>query len=246
MTTLSTQRPAVTWNEPAGLAPRGTVILLTGRGETATTYERFARRISADAYKVRIVQTRLDDLERTRTEVAALLDTTSLPGPKILAGSDIGATFAADWSHDLSNIDALILAGLVVPGARPLQVNSWDTELETRTACPAHRRKISADDGFARGSLGGVPDALADLRVRSPKVPTLIVHGGDDPLVPADTAIGSLFGADSTQAAIVSGGRHDILNDVTHRSVAATIILFLESLKLGPTLPTIVQKISTV
>ncbi|MGD6652180.1 hypothetical protein VWW24_22790, partial [Xanthomonas citri pv. citri] len=30
---------------------------------------------------------------------------------------------------------------------------------------------------------------------------------------------------------IVSGGRHDILNDVTHRSVAAEIVQFLERLR---------------
>jgi hypothetical protein len=32
-----------------------------------------------------------------------------------------------------------------------------------------------------------------------------------------------------------------VLNDVTHRSVAATIVLFLERLKLGADLPVIVR-----
>ena len=35
------------------------------------------------------------------------------------------------------------------------------------------------------------------------------------------------------QTAVIAGGRHDILNDVTHRSVAATIVLFLERLRHG-------------
>ena len=33
--------------------------------------------------------------------------------------------------------------------------------------------------------------------------------------------------------ALVGGGLHDVLNDVTHRSVAATIVLFLEHVKAG-------------
>jgi hypothetical protein len=40
---------------------------------------------------------------------------------------------------------------------------------------------------------------------------------------------------------VVEGGRHDVLNDATHRCVAATIVLFLESLRLGPELPEIVR-----
>lgn len=35
----------------------------------------------------------------------------------------------------------------------------------------------------------------------------------------------------------ITGSRHDVLNDVTHRTVAATIVLFLERLRLGPELP---------
>jgi hypothetical protein len=39
----------------------------------------------------------------------------------------------------------------------------------------------------------------------------------------------------------IAGGRHDVLNDVTHRTVAATIILFLERLRLGADLPEIAR-----
>jgi hypothetical protein len=41
---------------------------------------------------------------------------------------------------------------------------------------------------------------------------------------------------------LVLGGRHDVLDDATHRSVAATVVLFLESLRLGPGLPAIVKE----
>ena len=69
------------WDEPTGIRPRGTLIVLTGRGEPTTVYGRFGRRLAADAYRVRVVETRLDDLDATRREVAALLDEPGLPRP---------------------------------------------------------------------------------------------------------------------------------------------------------------------
>jgi hypothetical protein len=38
---------------------------------------------------------------------------------------------------------------------------------------------------------------------------------------------------------VITGGRPDALNDQTHRTVAATIVLFLERLRLGPGRPAI-------
>ena len=43
------------WNEPAGVAPRGTVLLLPGRGEQPGLYRRFGARIAADGYRVRVL-----------------------------------------------------------------------------------------------------------------------------------------------------------------------------------------------
>ncbi|MFJ5263304.1 serine aminopeptidase domain-containing protein [Streptomyces sp. NPDC088387] len=40
---------------PEGLRTRGTVVVVPGRGETRATYTRFARRLAADAYRVRVV-----------------------------------------------------------------------------------------------------------------------------------------------------------------------------------------------
>jgi hypothetical protein len=39
-----------TWEEPQQLTARGTLFLLTGRGETPEVYQRFAGRLAADAY----------------------------------------------------------------------------------------------------------------------------------------------------------------------------------------------------
>jgi alpha-beta hydrolase superfamily lysophospholipase len=81
----------------------------------------------------------------------------------------------------------------------------------------------------ARGGLGeALPDALRIGGV--PDVPTLVVHGAGDPVTPVAT-VREVF--PEAELVTVVGGRHDILNDVSHRSVAATIVLFLERLRLG-------------
>ena len=62
-------------------------------------------------------------------------------------------------------------------------------------------------------------------------VPVLTVHGGADVISPAGAAAAVYEAAPEVESYVVDGGRHDILNDVTHRSVAATIVLFLERLR---------------
>jgi hypothetical protein len=67
--------------------------------------------------------------------------------------------------------------------------------------------------------------------------PPLGLHGGADTISPLDQARGHYPGALVT----IAGGRHDVLNDVTHRTVAATIVPFLERLRLGADLPVIAR-----
>ncbi len=224
------------WNEPVGGTPRGTLVVLPGRGETAASYERFGRRFAADAYRVRLVDLDLNDLEDVREQVEKLLADESLPSPKVLVGTDSGATVAALLAGELP-VDAAVLAGLALPGS--VQVDTWDDEIEARTACPVHRRVITQDAGFGRGGLGE-PLPWASLSLVAPRKPVLVLHGSEDSITPADGAFTPYAGMPQARLALVGGGRHDVLNDVSHRSVAATIVLFLESLRLGPDLPDVV------
>ncbi len=224
------------WDEPAGGTPRGTLVVLPGRGETAASYQRFGRRLAADAYRVRLVPIDLDDLEGAREQVEKVLADESLPAPKVLVGADSGATLAATLVADLP-VDAAVIAGLALPGSTA--VGSWEEEVEARTACPVHRRVISEDDGFGRGGLGA-PLPWASLELRAPDKPVLVLHGSADPITPAEAATAPYAGAEDARVRLVQGGRHDVLNDASHRSVAATIVLFLESLRLGPDVPDVV------
>ena len=72
-------------------------------------------------------------------------------------------------------------------------------------------------------------------------IPTLGLPGTDDAISPPAAARAAYPG----RLVGIAGGRHDILNDVTHRTVAATIILFLERLKLGASFPLIATEVSS-
>lgn len=224
------------WNEPTGGTPRGTLIVLPGRGETAASYERFGRRLSADAYRVRLVPVDLDDLDAARVHVEKLLADEALPSPKVLVGADSGATLAALLAPELT-VDAVVLAGLAL--ADSAGVESWEEEVEARTACPVHRKVISQDDAFGRGGLNA-PLPWTSLSLPAPGRPTLVLHGSADAITPAASAVAPYADAPYVRVRLVNGGRHDVLNDASHRSVAATIVLFLESLKLGADLPDVV------
>lgn len=221
------------WNEPEGATPRGTLIVLPGRGETAETYQRFGTRLSADAYKVRLVPAEVEDLVAVREQVEKLLADETLPAPKVIVGADTGATVAATL---VGEADATILAGRALPSSAT--VDAWEDAIEARTACPVHRRVIGEDSGYGRDALAQpVPD-VGPVPVPAPGRPVLVLHGRDDAITPAEDAVQPYRG--HALIRLVNGGRHDILNDVSHRSVAATIVLFLESLRLGSDLPTIV------
>ena len=163
MTLAGQHVPVIAWDEPGGLIPRGTVVVIPGRGELPAVYERFGRRLAADAYRVRAVTDPVLDAGLARAQISGLLADSSLPAPRVLAGSDTGALFAIMLARSGlgAAVDALVLAGLpTTPQAG--SAGSWDEEL----------------------------------------------------------------GADQHH-----GGRHDVLNDQTHRTVAAAVVLFLERLR---------------
>lgn len=88
MTLADQDVPVLAWNEPDGLVARGTVVVIPGRGELPTVYERFGRRLAGDAYRVRVVADPVVDAELARTQISGLLDDPGWPAPRVLAGSD--------------------------------------------------------------------------------------------------------------------------------------------------------------
>ncbi|ODU04587.1 MAG: lysophospholipase [Pseudonocardia sp. SCN 72-86] len=226
------------WREPATVAVRGTVIVIPGRGEHAGVYERFGRRISADGYRVWAVADPALDADRAEGQVRALL--AAEPGPVVLVGSDTGALFAAGLvAGGLGGVDALVLAGLPTgSGAIPA---AWDDELAARTACPTHQARLGDDLAVRRGALADrVPAAwVAAADAARIAVPVLGLHGDADTVSPLAGARSWYAGLARGELVTVAGGLHDALNDATHRTTAASIVLFLERLRLGADVPAI-------
>jgi alpha-beta hydrolase superfamily lysophospholipase len=244
MTVTTERATAASWVEPDGVAPRGTLIVIPGRGEGPELYERFGRRIAADAYRVQVVSDPVADPALTTSQVLAI---TAEVRPYVLVGSDTGALFAAGLvaSGQVADVDAVVLAGLPTAEAEPPVVGradaeSWEAELAARTACPTHRGRL-AGQGLRRGALfEPIPagwESLADLGRIQP--PVLGLHGTADPVSPLDAARERYRQAPRAELVSIAGGVHDVLNDVTHRTVAATIVLFLERLRLSAELPPI-------
>lgn len=231
---------AAHWYPAAGLLHRGTVVLLPGRGEHPGVYERFGRRLAADAYVVHVLDTREG---RTAAEIAAAVDAVAAEAavPLVLAGSDTGALYAlAAAARTAVPPDALLLAG----APQEAESAGWDDELAARTACPTHRGRLDGDPLFVSGALASaVPAALTEaadtaLEVLAvgPGLPALVLHGASDPVSAPHTARRLAGRLPRSALATVADGRHDVLNDIQHRSVAALVVQWLERLRSGPAL----------
>ena len=228
------------WDEPEGLAARGTLIVLAGRGEHGGVYERFGRRLGYDAYRVRALGDPAAD-PAVLEQAAKLLAYESLPGPKVLVGSDTGARYALQLAAEqTAGIDALILAGLPT-GA--WTAGSWEEEAAARTACPTHQGRLTNDPEFRRGAIDNAPE-LPEPRLDLVRVPVLALHGRDDTISPLDRALNVYDGHPNVHTVTFVDGRHDVLNDALHRTVAATVVLFLERLRLSPELPAIAEALT--
>jgi alpha-beta hydrolase superfamily lysophospholipase len=228
--------------EPAGGPdPRGTVVLVPGRGEQAEVYRRFGTRLSVDAYRVHVVTDPTVDVDITRGQIASLTDGAAQTRPIVLVGSDTGALFAASLvATGEFEPDGLILAGLPLAQDRDLVPASWDDELDARTTCPTHRGRLS-DSLVAPGALyEPAPESwLTQAELGLIDLPILGLHGRDDPITPLDAVRDAFASAPDAELVGIADARHDVLNNQSHRTVAATIVLWLERLRLGRALPVI-------
>ncbi|KAA0932059.1 alpha/beta hydrolase [Streptomyces apricus] len=240
---------------PQGLRIRATVLVVPGRGETRHTYDRLGRRLAADAYRVRVVDApdlgagnpaagelaaRLASFDARLTEAAdGAAGEDGVVRPLVLLGADTGAlAVAALLGRDAASgagtrPDAVVLAGL--PGRSAAAGGTWEEELDVRTSCPTHRGALTADTRVRRGSLDeAVPDALlAAAHAAGADVPALILTGDADPLADHDALVRTAKSLPRARLSVVRGGHHDVLNDLQHRSVAAEIVTFLETLRNG-------------
>lgn len=231
MPEVTTGPRLVGWDEPAPLKARGTVVVLPGRGEDPDVYERLGRRLSADAWRVRVLDAAADDAARAQLD--ALLADPEVVAPVVLLGSDTGAARAVRLAA-AADVQGLVVGGLLPPGGGTASFADFDDELAARTSCPTHRARLSADTSFVRNALAVT---LSPAEVEAPlarvTVPVLAVHGAADVLAPAADAVARYAAAPDVEVVTVTDGVHDVFNDITHRVVAARTVLHLERIKAG-------------
>ncbi len=232
---------------PEGLLTRGTVIVVPGRGETRATYARFGKRLAADAYRVRVIDPPQVDAELPTgspdafgVRLAQAVEGTAagdvVARPLILVGADAGAAAVAALlarEGQALEPDGVVLAGL--PGRATSSAGTWDAELDVRTACPTHRGVLSDDAEVRRGSLAEpVPDSMLDAAYEGAvAAPTLLLVGDADPLADHEGLARVAKSLPRARLSRVRGAHHDVLNDVQHRSVAAEVVTFLETVRDG-------------
>ena len=70
-------------------------------------------------------------------------------------------------------------------------------------------------------------DSSPRIDLPSLSVPTLAVHGVNDPIAPIGAVRAYAEQIEALQLVEFAGARHDVLNEVQHRDVAAAIIDFI-------------------
>jgi len=205
-------------------------VIVPGRGEHPGVYQRFGHRIAADGYRVWAVPDPTQDEAGVAALVRELIESADPaigPQPRVLVGSDSGALFAAGLQAD-----GLVLAGLPTPDA-VLPDGDWDAEVTARTGCPTHQGWLTADTTLRRGALSEALPAGWAVDPGAITVPVLGLHGDDDAVSPYAAARDWYSGVKDVELVAITGGRHDALNDQTHRTAAGTVVLFLERLRAG-------------
>ncbi|MCU1517037.1 MAG: lysophospholipase [Pseudarthrobacter sp.] len=221
---------ATLWDTPSGVTPRGTLVLLAGRGEHPGIYARFGRRLSSDGYRVHVLGP--DTAETGHDRAARLLASSDPRTPRVVVGSDSGAALAlgrgVSGPSGKARPDAIVVAALPLGSA----VTSLP-DAEARSACPLHRGILADHANLDAGALARPVSADSLPAPEDVQPPVLVFHGELDPVVPVDDAARWVSRLPHGRLVTTSGGLRDALNDTSHRSVAATLVLFLEDLRAG-------------
>lgn len=233
-------------------ASRGRIVILQGRGDDASYYERLGRRISADGYTAYVAPRPAETIHDAADLWNALTQGWDFETPTIVLTVDSSAGY---FTHALKNgllgivPHGLILTGIALHNETSLQYRSQETnELTLRSACPVHGTVVEAAEdtaqllGSAIEPITPAPPINAERTAISDVLPTLVIHGSKDRISPVDQVRSTLRDWPAAEFVSVHNGLHDVVNDVHHRTVSAEIISFAERLRLGANAPHIVTK----
>jgi alpha-beta hydrolase superfamily lysophospholipase len=247
---------------PAG-EPRAAVIFLHGFGEHTGVYHRYGFALNAAGIDLWAVDQFGHGLSPgTRGDFGSIVESSDLadtltelveggPGPTrkqgkvplIAQGHSFGSVVTLFRLLDQPDrYRAGVISGApLVPIPEMLDADSsFDLDPGWLSADPFYLDSLENDplafvdaDGAAlTRELDKAWDRFgADLPKLS--VPTLAVHGVNDPIAPVGAVRAYAEQIEPLRIEEISGGRHDILNDTSHREVLRTIVEFVETNALG-------------
>lgn len=222
--------------------PRAQVLLLHGFGEHTGHYHRLAAQLNAVGLDVWGPDHlghghtggrpgMFDSVHDLAVNAAAVLDlmTQSAPRlPVIVVGHSLGALTGAHVALRNSNVRGLVMTGAPLWGlseeaaGRPDLVMAADEAyLDALDNDPLGFDTAPAEPNLWRA----LAEAGARIRVELPAadLPVLLVNGEYDLFAPPARAAEFAAELKNGEAVVISGGYHDIPNDVAHRHVAALI-----------------------
>lgn len=241
-------------------APRFVVLLAHGYGEHAARYEHLAQRLveaGAVVYAPDHAGHGLSDggrahvehLEDMVTDLGSLAEQAAAEHPELpvaLIGHSMGGIIATRYvQRAVGALDALVLSGPVV-GGNPAMFSLL--EMDPMPEIPLDPAGLSRDPAvgvayeadplvyhgaFRRESLTGFKDAVAAI-ADGPSLgalPTLWIHGENDPLAPLDatTAAFEHLGGTALEQKVYPGAMHEIFNETNRDEVVDDVVAFLRA-----------------
>lgn len=233
--------------------PRAAVIFLHGFGEHTGLYHRYGFALNAANIDLWAVDqfghgltpgdrgdfTTLEASIGLANALAELATTGSPVIPLVAQGHSFGAV-ATLWRllADAAPYRAAVISGaplVPVPGLvdadstfeiAPSQLSADPFYLDAMENDPlafvdADGRSLARELDRGWDTFGATLSELA--------VPTLAVHGSNDPIAPVSAVRAYADQIEPLSFVEIEGGGHDILNDVTHREVAARIVAFVDA-----------------
>src|SRR5262245_60474854 len=236
----------------AAAGPRAAVIFLHGFGEHTGVYHRYGFALNAAGIDLWAVDQfghglttgdrgdfgSIEDSAALGDSLTAIADSERPGLPLIAQGHSFGAvvTLFQLLDHPERYRAGVISGAPLVPVPEILDADtSFDLEPGWLSSDPFYLDSLE-NDPLAFVDADGKPlarelDKAWDRFGRDlPKlaVPTLAVHGVNDPIAPVDAVRAYAEQIDALQLKEFQGAHHDILNETVHREVAATIIDFVE------------------
>jgi alpha-beta hydrolase superfamily lysophospholipase len=189
--------------------PRGTVIVLGGIGETVADFRMLTDQLVLAGFRVELFDDVSFDPVSSRYGALQSIQDAATERPHVLIGSDVGATLAADIAASRPHgLTAVVLANLVTAASRP-------------AVDPADPNRSRLPQGV------NLPQARAVL------LPTLVFHGDTDEVTDVADAVSWATQLRFGAVRLVQRGDHGVLRGESRRTVAASIVLFLERQRAG-------------